>query len=84
MSSQIPLNSKDDIVAELILVTKHNLIPCSKYNEDYVCEICFDSLLDQYVLTYPCDSYHVFHRNCLLTYVLNYKKVLCPICKKYP
>lgn len=84
VSSQIPLNSKDDIVAELILICRYGLNVYSKYHTDDNCDICFDSLLDQYAFQYPCNPKHTFHRNCLLTNVLQYMKISCPTCGKFP
>lgn len=82
--SQIPLNSKDDIVAELILICHYGLNVYGKYQKDDICEICLDSLFDQYVLQYPCDPTHAFHRNCLLTNVLTNTKISCPSCRIIP
>ena len=83
-SLQMPLNSKDDIVAEILLITRYGLNAYSKYDKDESCQICLDSLQNQYVLQYPCDPKHTFHRNCLLTNVLNYYQISCPTCKKFP
>ena len=77
---QVPLNSKDDIVAELILIMQHGFKVYSKYDKDGQCQICLDDLLNQYVFEYPCNKNHAFHRNCLLTNMLNYKKFSCPSC----
>jgi hypothetical protein len=81
---QIPLNSKDDIVVEILLIIHHGLNVYSKYNKDETCDICLDSLLNQYVLQYPCNIKHTFHRNCLLTNILNYTKISCPTCGTFP
>ena len=78
-----PLNSKDDILIELLLIHKHNVKAYSKWNYSDDCTICLDSMKDQYVLRYPCSPEHVFHRNCLLACVLTYD-VVCPICSTYP
>ena len=80
--SHTPLNSKDDIVAEIILITQHNFKAYGKYEEYYECIICLESTHEKYVLQYPCG--HVFHRNCALTSILQYKKLSCPFCSKYP
>ena len=84
ISVQTPLSSNDDIVAELLLITHYGLNVYSKYHLDDNCEICLDSLLNQYTFQYSCDQKHAFHRNCLLTYVLNYGKISCPVCGKIP
>jgi hypothetical protein len=80
-SLQIPLNSKDDIVAELILELKHDVKIFGRYDKVTDCRICLDSLHNQYVFQYPCSQQHTLHRNCALTNVLNYKKNSCPVCE---
>ena len=83
---QIPLNSKDDILAELILIQKHNVQAISKWPSDDMCPICFDTLKDQYTLQYPCgDPKHSFHRNCILSNIIVYNRgVQCAVCSLIP
>ncbi|AYV83612.1 MAG: hypothetical protein Hyperionvirus9_29 [Hyperionvirus sp.] len=81
---QQPLKSADDIVAEVLLEMKHGVKPHLKWHTGDCCSICHDEMKNEYVLQYPCNPMHVYHRNCILTYVLEYKKILCPLCGKIP
>ena len=83
-NSQLPLESKDDILTELALVTYYGFNAYSKYDKADICEICFDTLLNHYVLQEPCAKNHAYHRNCLLMYVLCGKKYSCPSCNAIP
>lgn len=81
---QIPLNSDIDIIMEIILILNCNFNAYSKYNKNDVCGICFCEALDQYVLEFPCSNKHIFHRNCLLMNIINYKRFNCPLCHESP
>ena len=81
---QIPLNSEDDILAELLLIDQHGVKAHSRWHREENCAFCYDTLKDQYVFQYPCDPDHVYHRNCLLMNVIVYKRLHCPLCNVYP
>ena len=82
---QISLESEYDILAEVILTTYYDVC-CIKYQEETNCCICLESLKDTYCLIYPCVDRHTFHRNCILTYVLNEvkKSTLVTNCDRCP
>ncbi len=87
-SSFIPLNSQYDILIEMLLIFKHNIVAHGKYNGIVTdCVICSDPLHDTYAFEFPCDSSHVFHRQCVILNILGmidtYNRPLhqCPCCK---
>ena len=75
----VKIESNNDILAEVILesigwtITERDI--CM---ED--CPICLDSIYFQYTITTPCN--HTFHRNCLLVWLLDHIKRICPQCDK--
>ena len=82
----VPLNSPYDILIEMILITKHDIIPHGKYMEKKTCDICTDSLENTYAFEFPCNNNHVFHRQCVILNILimmdTHKRPLhrCPCC----
>jgi hypothetical protein len=92
---QIKLNSSLDILIETILTYKYNVTPYENYlqeedtnmEDEILCSICLEPLKNTYVLQYPCDTSHIFHRNCIISHILNKinknnKSNNCPICMK--
>jgi hypothetical protein len=51
----------------------------AKYDKSGDCDICWEKLKGQYVLSLKCN--HVFHRNCLLQNIIKYKREDCPSCE---
>lgn len=74
----------DGLMSEIQLTHSYGLTAYSSFFKDINCDICFDSLLGQYALQYPCDFNHIYHRNCLLTNVLIYGRKSCPSCTEIP
>ena len=77
-------NSKDDIVAEIILITQHNIKPYASYSGHSTCKFCMCELNNQYVFELPCNESHVFHRNCYMTYIFSVHKITCITCGDLP
>ena len=74
----VSLNSSDDLLAEIVLESRHDWE--IRVNHPFLgeCQICLDEIVGTYTLTTNCQ--HSFHRNCILKNVLDYKRDKCPTC----
>lgn len=79
-----PFNSKNDVLAEIILVTQHNILPYARYPGFDTCAFCLSELNNQYVFELPCDITHVFHRNCYMTCIFQKQSIACMTCNDVP
>ncbi|AYV78333.1 MAG: hypothetical protein Edafosvirus10_8 [Edafosvirus sp.] len=73
-----PLEFQDDILLEVVLTSKYGWLNIGRYYQIDDCQICLECLKDTYVLILPCD--HVFHKNCILKNIVEYKRYKCPQC----
>ncbi len=70
------------VLWEFVLINDYNCkgeFPSVDTNE---CTICSDELKEDYVIELPCG--HRFHRSCILTNIITYKRKSCPLptCRK--
>lgn len=70
------------ILIEVTLKENYGWTCNENCQENTTCVICYDSVLGKYTLGTPCG--HVYHAECILHYIVNYKAVKCfePECGK--
>ena len=68
------------IFVEAVLAMNYGWEQIPKCRSSEECTICLDTFLDTYVLKLPCG--HVFHRDCILECVVNWKFRKCAVCEK--
>ncbi len=79
------LNNQQDINDDVLVTTNTeslNRLPICKITKDMqlICSICQEEMNenDEYI---DIECKHIFHRNCLTTYLQNYNHI-CPTCRK--
>jgi len=90
----IKLDSKWDVLLEILLTHSYNVTAHGKYEHSGDCCICLESLHNTYVLEYPCkskenDDIHAFHRNCIMHHIISEVNKIalftnaekCPLCR---
>lgn len=80
-SHEETISFKNDVLLEIVLSVKHGWKNITNFKPDIDCndcEICSEDLEDAYILKLPCG--HIYHRNCILTNIGEYKRLKCPSC----